>query len=127
MPDATVVQWVREKYVSLSDVLNERSRRVWAATEALSLGRGGIAAVVAATGMSSATVHKGIRELEAAEAGEEVLSTPRIRNKGGGRKRVRDSQPGVIEALELLVEPTVRGDPESALRWTCRSTYNLAA
>ena len=127
MPDAAVVQWVREKHLSLSEVLNERSRRVWAATEARSLGRGGIAAVVAATGMSSATVYKGIRELEAAQAGEEVLSTQRIRNKGGGRKRAHDSQPGLIEALELLVEPTARGDPESALRWTCKSTYNLAA
>ena len=127
MPDVVVVQWVREKYLSLSGVLNERSRRVWAATEARSLGRGGIAAVVAATRMSSATVCKGIRELEAAEAGEDVLSAQRIRNKGGGRKRAHDSQPGLIEALELLVEPTARGDPESALRWTCKSTYNLAA
>ena len=127
MPDAAVVQWVREKYLSLSDVLNERSRRVWAATEARSLGRGGIAAVVAATEMSSATVHKGIRELEAAEAGEETLSTKRMRKRGGGRKRAHDSQPGLIEALELLVQPTARGDPESPLRWTCRSTYNLAA
>jgi len=77
--------------------------------------------------MSSATVHKGIRELEAAEAGEEVLSAQCIRHKGGGRKRAHDKQPGLIEALELLVEPTARGDPESALRWTCKSTYNLAA
>ena len=127
MPDVVVVQWVREKYLSLSEVLNERSRRVWAATEARSLGRGGIAAVVAATRMSSATVCKGIRELEAAETGEDVLAAQRIRNTGGGRKRAHDSQPGLIEALELLVEPTARGDPESALRWTCKSTYNLAA
>ena len=127
MPDAVVVQWIREKYFSLSDVLNERSRRVWAATEARSLGRGGIAAVVAATGMSSATVHRGICELEAAEAGDKTLSTGRIRKRGGGRKRAHDSQPGLTEALELLVEPTARGDPESPLRWTCRSTYNLAA
>ncbi len=127
MPDPAVVEWVREKYLSLSEVLNERSRRLWAATEGRSLGRGGIAAIVAATGMSSATVHKGIRELEAGEAGEEVLSTRRIRKRGGGRKRAHDRQPGLIEALELLVEPTARGDPESALRWTCRSTYNLAA
>ncbi len=127
MPDVVVVEWVREKFLSLSDVLNERSRRLWAATEARSLGRGGIAAVVVATGMSSATVHKGFRELDAAEAGEEILPTERVRNKGGGRKRAHDSQPGLIEALELLVEPTARGDPESALRWTCKSTSNLAA
>ena len=127
MPDAAVVEWIREKYLSLSEVLNERSRRLWAATEARSLGRGGIAAVVAATEMSSATVHKGIRELEAGEGSEEVVSTRRIRRKGGGRKRARDIQRGLIEALESLVEPTARGDPESALRWTCKSTSNLAA
>ena len=122
-----MVQWVREKYLSLSGVLNERSRRVWAAAEARSLGRGGIAAVMTATGMSSATVHKGIRELEAAEAGEKILSTSRIRIKGGGRKRAHDRQPGLIKALERLVESTTRGDPESPLRWTCKSTYKLAA
>jgi hypothetical protein len=127
MPDAAVVQWVRQKFLSLSGVFNERSRRVWAATEARSLGRGGIAAVVAATGMSSATVHKGIRELEAGEADDDIPETQRIRSKGGGRKRARDSQPGLIEALRLLVEPTARGDPESPLRWTCKSTYKLAA
>ena len=127
MPDAAVVEWIREKYLSLSEVLNERSRRLWAATEARSLGRGGIAAVVAATEMSSATVHKGIRELEAGEGSEEVVSTRRIRRKGGGRKRARDIQRGLIETLESLVEPTARGDPESALRWTCKSTSNLAA
>jgi hypothetical protein len=126
MPDASVVQWIREKYVSLSGLLNERSRRVWAATEARSLGRGGIAAVVAATGMSSATVHKGLRDLDAAEAEGAVLAAERIRHAGGGRKRAREKQPGLIDALTLLVEPTTRGDPESALRWTCKSTYNLA-
>jgi len=91
------------------------------------LGRGGIAAVVVAIGMSSATVHRGIRELEAAELGEEDFAADRVRNEGGGRKRAHDSQPGLIEALDRLVEPTARGDPESALRWTCKSTYNLSA
>ncbi len=126
MPNAIVVEWVREKYSALSGVLNERSRRMWAATEARSLGRGGVAAVIAATGMSSATVHKGLHELEAAEAGLDILSAERIRKAGGGRKRAHDRQPGLIKALELLVEPTARGDPESALRWTCKSTYKLA-
>jgi len=126
MPDAVVVEWVREKYLSMSEVLNERSRRLWAATEARSLGRGGIAAVVAATGMSSATVHHGIRELEAAESGDEVLETGRLRRTGGGRKRVRDRQPGLVRALERLVDPTARGDPASPLRWTCKSTSKLA-
>jgi hypothetical protein len=125
MPDAAVVQWVRDKYQALSGVLNERSRRLWAATEARSLGRGGIAAVIAATGMSSATVHKGLGELEAVARGGEALPSERIRKPGGGRKRARDKQPGLAEALERLVEPTVRGDPECALRWTCKSTSKL--
>ncbi len=127
MPDAAVVQWVRDKYEVLSGTLNERSRRLWAAAEARSLGRGGIAAVIAATGMSSATVYKGLGELKAAERGRETLPFDRIRRPGGGRKRAVDQQPGLARALEGLVEPTARGDPESALRWTCKSTYKLAA
>lgn len=126
MPDASVVEWVRNKYEVLGTTLNERSRRLWAAAEARSLGRGGIAAVVAAIGMSSATVDKGLRELEAAELGEVVLPPGRIRRPGGGRKRAREEQPGLIQWLERLVEPTARGDPEAPLRWTCKSTSRLA-
>jgi transposase len=122
-----VVEWIREKYEALKGSLNERSRRLWAATEARSLGRGGAAAVIAATGMSSATVHKGLRELEAAAAGGAALPVGRIRRPGGGRKRARDKQPGLSEALAALVEPTARGDPEHPLRWTCKSTSRLAA
>ena len=73
MPDAIIVEWVRQKYEVLRETLNERSRRLWAATEARSLGRGGIAAVIAATGMSSATVSKGLSELEAVQSGGAVL------------------------------------------------------
>jgi len=94
-----VVEWVRDKYEALKGSLNERSRRLWAATEARSLGRGGVAAVMAATGMSSATVSKGLRELEAAAAGGATLPPGRIRRPGGGRKRARDKQPGLSEAL----------------------------
>jgi hypothetical protein len=126
MPDAVLVQWVRDKYQALSGMLNERSRRLWAATEARSLGRGGVAAVIAATGMSSATVHKGLRELDAAAAGGVVLAPERIRKPGGGRKRARDEQRGLAAALARLVEPTARGDPVSPLRWTCKSTSKLA-
>jgi len=127
MPDETVVEWVRGKYQVLRGMLNERSRRLWAATEARSLGRGGIAAVIAATGMSSATVHKGLGELEATASGQAALPPERIRGPGGGRKRAVHQQPGLAQALERLVEPTVRGDPESPLRWTCKSTRKLAA
>ena len=127
MPDTAIVQWISEKYGALRPSLHERLRRLWAAAEARSLGRGGIAAVMAATGMSSATVDKGLRELEAAESGEAVLPPECIRKPGGGRKRAKDQQPGFVKALETLVEPTTRGHPASALRWTCKSTYNLAA
>ena len=126
MPDAAIVEWVRDKYQVLSTTLNERSRRLWAAAEARSLGHGGIAAVMAATGMSSATVDKGLRELDAAELGGAVLAPERIRRPGGGRKRAIDQQPGLARALERLVEPTARGDPEGPLRWTCKSTFKLA-
>ena len=126
MPDAVVVEWVKEKYEVLRLSLNERARRLWAATEARSLGRGGIAAVLAATGMSSATVDKGLGELEATKSGATRLPPERSRQPGGGRKRARDKQPGLIEVLKRVVDPTIRGDPESPLRWTCKSTRNLA-
>ena len=124
MPDAAVVGWIGEKYEVLRSSLNERARRLWA--EARSLGRGGIAAVIAATGLSSATVNKGLKELDAARSGKAVLPPERVRRPGGGRKRARDKQPGLTEALTKLVEPTARGDPESPLRWTCKSTRKLA-
>ena len=127
MPDAAVVQWVVEKYGALSGLLNERSRRLWAATEARSLGHGGIAAVMAATGMSSATVNKGLKELDAMAAGGVDPMAGRIRKPGGGRKSARASQPALTRALSRLVEPTARGDPMQPLRWTCKSTSRLAA
>jgi hypothetical protein len=126
MANATVVQWVRDKYQALQGMLNERSRRLWAAAEARSLGRGGIAAVIAATGMSSATVHKGLHELDMTASGQTALPPQRCRRPGGGRKRAVDQQPGLARALERLVEPTTRGDPESPLRWMCKSTRKLA-
>ena len=127
MPDEMVVQWVRDKYQPLRRSLNERCRRLWAAAEARSLGRGGVAAVMAATGMSSATLSRGLRELDAEAAGDATLPEGRVRRAGGGRKCARDKQPGFPKALAALVEPTARGDPEQALRWTCKSTFHLAA
>src|SRR3990172_11992756 len=127
MPEAMVVEWIREKYRAIRSSLHERARRLWAASEAQSLGRGGIAAVIAATGFSSATVNKGLGELNAAAAGGTEWPPDRIRRPGAGRKRATDQQPGLAKALGDLVEPTARGDPESVLRWTCKSTYNLAA
>lgn len=122
MPEATVVEWIRCKYVRLVDALDERGRRRWAATEASSLGWGGIAAVAEATGISDRTIRNGMRELMA----QDVLSTRRQRRPGAGRRAREVEQPELIRALERLVEPVARGDPMSPLRWTCKSTYTLA-
>lgn len=122
MPDAQVVAWIRQKYTALAAELDERGRRRWAAVEARSLGRGGIAAVAVATGLSDRTVRTGIREVDA--VGQ--LAPDRQRRVGGGRKSRRSQQPGLLKALDRLIEPLARGEPTSPLRWTCKSTRQLA-
>jgi transposase len=122
MPDAHVVQWIRQKYVDLAAELDERARRRWAATEARSLGRGGIAAVAQATGMSDRTIRTGIQELDRPDA----LPSHRQRRPGGGRKSCPARQPGLTRALNRLIEPLARGEPTTALRWTCKSTRTLS-
>ncbi len=123
MPDVIVVNWIREKYTALIGDLDERGRRRWAATEARSLGRGGIAAVAEATGMSDRTIRNGITELSQPQ----TLTSGRQRRFGAGRTSREDQQPGLLQALESLVEDNTRGDPMSPLRWTCKSTRVLAA
>ena len=127
MQDASVVKWIREKYERLWPAMNERMRRRWAATEALSLGWGGVTAVAVATGLTRKTIHFGIREL-AAEASDPDSALPpnRVRRAGAGRKPITQKQPKLVAALDALVEPTARGDPRSPLRWTCKSTRRLA-
>jgi len=107
--------------------MDERMRRQWAATEALALGWGGVTAVSVATGLSRNTIDAGIREvhLRAKQRGRVVVSH-RIRREGGGRKPITEADPDVMDELDRLVEPLTRGDPMSPLRWTCRSTRNLA-
>jgi len=122
MPNPEVVEWIRTKFLSLEPDLNERSRRTWAAVEAASLGRGGISAVAAATGMSRSTIRAGLRQLR-----EPPLESGRIRRPGGGRKKLTDKHPDLLSRLEALIEPATRGDPQSPLRWTCKSTRRLAA
>lgn len=95
---------------------------MWAATEAQSFGRGGISAVVRATGMDHKTIQRGVRELDEPNP----PSFEQIRKPGGGRKSLAESDPKILKDLEDLVEPVVRGDPESALRWVAKSTYHLA-
>jgi len=103
--------------------LNERDRRLALASEARSWGFGGIAAVHKATGISRTTIHRGIYDLEADPEG----GVPdRVRAIGGGRKKAEESNPELLDALDALIEPETRGDPESALRWTTKSTRRLA-
>src|SRR5262245_32140387 len=109
MPDENVVAWIRTKFMLLGNDLDERGRRRWAATEAVSLGRGGIAAVAEATGLLDRTLRNGIDELT---RGEE-MDLGRQRRPGAGRKSRADEHPTLLAALEALVEPTSRGDPVS--------------
>lgn len=120
-----VVEQIETKYSHLEPLLNERSRRLWAATEASALGYGGIVAVHRATGSTQNTIRSGLRELETEAARH--LEANRSRKPGGGRKRVEAREPGILEALEQLVEPSSRGEPECCLRWTCKSVNQLAS
>ena len=115
---------MREKYRVLCGVLDERGRRVWAAAEARSLPYGGVSLVAQATGLSRTTIHAGIRELQKSRG--KPLASGRSRKAGGGRKPLTFHNPELLQALQKLVEPTTRGDPESPLRWTCKSTRHLA-
>lgn len=113
---------LRAKFKGLSPVLTERSRRLWAATEARALGHGGIALVEHATGVSRSTIQRGLRELEAGE----ILDVSRERRAGGGRKPAREKDPTLLADLDALVEPLASGDPQSPLRWTAKSVRALS-
>ena len=110
----------------LSPLMDERVRRHWAATEAHALGWGGVSAVSAATGMSRKTIRKGLAELDVRRVNPKAPVSSRLRSPGGGRKRLTHGDPDLSSALEWLIEPTTRGDPMSPLRWTCKSTQELA-
>ena len=103
-------------------MLDERSRRLWAAAEARAAGRGGVAAVMKATGLSPHTLSRGLRELDS----KEPVDPARVRRPGAGRKSAKSLDPDLTGALGRLVDATSRGDPESPLRWTCKSTRGLA-
>lgn len=116
---------IRERYAALEPNLNERARRLFVAAEARTLGHGGVAAAVRATGMAQSTISRGILELNAIDAGEEPLKVTRSRRKGAGRKKVEDKYPELMPSLKHLAESTTRGDPESPLLWTARSLRNI--
>ena len=120
--DTAVEATIVSKYALISPLLNERTRRLWAATESLAIGYGGDAVVSAATGLARVTIRNGRGELE-----RDVDGSDRIRKAGAGRPRLETLQPGLKQALEKLVAPATRGDPMSPLRWTCKSRAKLAA
>jgi DDE family transposase len=125
MEKAVVEAIIREKFVALAPVMDERTRRLWAATEANALGHSGQTLVARATGMSRSTLHLGLRELEQ-DAAPALAPGQRVRRRGAGRKALTERDPTLVAALETLVEPTSRGDPQSPLRWTCMSVRQLA-
>ena len=124
-----VAQTIEAKYLALAGRLDESTLRLWVAAEARSLGRGGVSVVAKAAGVSRTTVYAGLAELDRGPArGFEVpaLDKGRVRAQGGGRKTLVSADPTLLRDLDALVEPTTRGDPMSALRWTCKSTTRLA-
>ena len=126
MQDAAAINGIRLRFEHVSPLMDERMRRQWAAAEARSYGWGGIHAVVRATGLAPGTIRKGLAELDVRSENPAEPITARLRCEGGGRKRRTDADPELMEALEMLVDPATRGDPESPLRWTCKSTRTLA-
>ena len=113
---------IRLRFATLDPVLDERSRRRFAAAEALSAGRGGIAAVSRATGLARSTIGRALSELR----GGEKVDGERVRRAGGGRKPVSETDASLLEDLRSLLEPTTRGDPQSPLLWTCKSLRKLS-
>jgi hypothetical protein len=113
---------IQEKFKLMLPSFTERTKRLWCAVEARQLGWGGVCIVQQATGVSKPTIIKGIRELN-----KPVELTPlQSRQKGGGRKKLMAHYPDIPDVLETLIDPVMRGDPESPLRWTCKSTRLLA-
>jgi hypothetical protein len=127
MDRASAVATIRNKYGMLSSAFDEKTRRLWAASEAKSAGWGGISLVSEATGLAHTTIRRGVHDLDGLTTSpEKILGSHKIRRAGAGRKNLVETNPRICEALESLIEPDTRGDPESALKWTCKSTRRLA-
>ena len=120
--DPKQIDTIKAKYDRLQLVLNERSLRIWCATEAHAIGYGGVTAVHRATRVSRITITNGLKELRQ----DTSLDSKRIRKPGGGRKKLTDTREGLLESLDKLIEPATRGDPENPLRWSSKSTTKLA-
>jgi transposase len=124
MPQAGSDEVLVAKFAALLPQFDERQRRLLLGAEAIALGRGGVAAVAAAAGVSRPTVTRGVVEVRAGGVSSEPQG--RVRKPGGGRKSLTETDPGIVAALDALVDPVTRGDPMSPLRWTTKSTRNLA-
>lgn len=124
----TTIEEIKSKFTALAPVMDERVRRLWAASEAQILGWGGISLVAEATGMKRQTIATGIKELQqlAKQPPTNKARQQPVRRPGGGRQRTEQSDPKLLLDLEALVEPLTRADPMSPLRWTCKSTGQLA-
>jgi hypothetical protein len=114
---------IKARFEALAPVLDERGRRLFAASEARTAGHGGVVAVSLATGIARSTIDRGLADLRSGA----VMSSPRVRRPGGGGKPAIKTQPGLLAALNELVEPSIRGDPEAALRWVSKSQRRLSA
>jgi hypothetical protein len=126
MQNATALKRIETVYETLKPLMDERMRRHWAAAEARAYGWGGLQAVSHAIGMSRTTIRKGLGELSQDEVSPKLALSERVRKEGGGRKRQTELDPGLQAALDRLIEPATRGDPQSPLRWICKSTPRLA-
>lgn len=122
MKNMDVIKKFKKKFNLVSVHLNEKTRRIWAAIEARTLGHGGATILSAATGLSRSTIYLGIKELKLKKKND----IEKIRNSGGGRKKLITLDKNILGDLESILEPATRGDPESVLRWTCKSTKQLA-
>lgn len=127
MSNPEVVKSIQSKYQSFLPYLNEKTRRIWAAIEARCLGHGGVSQVAETTGLSRTTIYAGMRELEMQATRDcDECTRRQVRQPGGGRKLVTEQDQTLLADLESLVEPMTLGDPESPLRWTCKSVAKLA-
>ena len=124
--DQDALQTIQSKFGPLSKIMNEMTCRLWCAAEAEALGHGGVTIVAKATGLSRNTITSALKEWEELKTKDPSEVTERQRRPGAGRKPITETQPEVKERLEKLVAPLTRGHPESPLRWTCKSTRQLA-
>jgi transposase len=122
-----MVEALRTKFEALAPYMDEKLKRLWAGTEAVVLGAGGVDEVAFATGLSAKTIRAGIRELGQPWEERCQKTSRRVRRAGGGRKRLVETDSTLVEELEELIDPVTRGHPESPLRWTSKSTSKLAA